>query len=93
MRLAIIRGYVTSTVKHPSFHGARLLIAQPVDQEDKLDGPPQVVIDPIGVGLHEKVILCSDGSWARTYLKDPKSPCRWWVMGIVDEVSERSAVA
>jgi len=93
MRLAIIRGYVTSTVKHPSFNGARLLIAQMVDQEDKIDGSPQVVIDPIGVGLHEKVILCSDGSWARTYLKDPKSPCRWWVMGIVDEVAAKGAVA
>ena len=90
MRLAIIRGYVTSTVKHPSFAGARLLIAQPVDMADKPDGPPQVVVDPLGTALHEKVILCSDGSWARAYLKDPRSPCRWWVMGIVDEASEGS---
>ncbi|HTB63518.1 MAG TPA: EutN/CcmL family microcompartment protein [Opitutales bacterium] len=93
MRLAIIRGYVTSTVKHKSLAGARLLIAQPVDQDDKPDGAPQVVLDPLGTALHEKVILCSDGSWARTYLNDPRSPCRWWVMGIVDEPSGRSAVA
>ncbi len=84
MRLAYIRGYVTSTVKHPSFNGARLLIAQPVDQADKPDGAPQVVLDPLGTSLHEKVIICSDGGWARNYLKDPRSPARWWIMGIVD---------
>ncbi len=84
MRLAYIRGYVTSTVKHPSFAGQRLLIAQPVDREDKPDGSPQIVLDPLGTALHEKVIICSDGSWVRDYLKSPRSPARWWVMGIVD---------
>jgi microcompartment protein CcmK/EutM len=52
-----------------------------------------VVVDPLGAGLHEQVIICSDGSWARTYLNDPRSPCRWWVMALVDEVPERSVVA
>jgi ethanolamine utilization protein EutN len=93
MRLAYIRGYVTATVKHPSLAGARLLIAQPVDVAGQPDGAPQVVLDPLGAGLHEQVIICSDGSWARNYLKDPRSPCRWWIMGLVDEVSEGSAVA
>jgi microcompartment protein CcmK/EutM len=91
MRLAYIRGYATATVKHASFNGQRLLIAQPVDETGKADGSPQLVLDPIGAGLHEKVIICSDGSWAREYLKDPRSPARWWVMGIVDP--EGSAAA
>lgn len=84
MRLARIRGYVTSTVKHPSFERCRLMIAQPVDQNDQPDGGPQVVLDPHGAGLHQKVLICSDGSWARKYLEDERSPARWWVMGIVD---------
>ncbi len=84
MRLARIRGYVTSTVKHPSFERCRLLIAQPVDDKDVPDGSPQIVLDPLGAAIHEKVLLCSDGSWARDYLGDPRSPARWWIMGIVD---------
>jgi ethanolamine utilization protein EutN len=84
MRLAIIRGYVVSTIKHASFEGCRLLIAQPVDEKDAPDGAPQVVIDPLGTALHQKVIISSDGSWLREYLKDPKSPGRWWVQAIVD---------
>lgn len=84
MRLARIRGYVTSTVKHPSFNGSRLLIAQPVDNNDKPEGDPQVVIDELGAALHQKVILCSDGSYARGYLEDSSSPARYWVLGLVD---------
>lgn len=84
MRLARIRGYVTSTVKHRSLERCRLLIAQPVDDRDEPDGSPQVVLDPHGAALHQKVLICSDGSWARDYLEDQKSPARWWIMGIVD---------
>lgn len=90
MKLARIRGYVTSTVKHRSFERCRLLIAQPVDNQDQPDGGPQVVLDPHGAAIHQKVLLCSDGSWARSYLEDPRSPARWWVMGIVDEATDSS---
>lgn len=84
MRLARIRGYVTSTVKHESFKGCRLLIAQPVNDSDVPEGDPQIVIDELGAALHQKVIICSDGSYARGYLEDSKSPARYWIMGIVD---------
>ena len=88
MRLAIIRGHVTSTVKHPSFNGWPLLSAQPIDAAGADDGAPQVVVDSLGAGIHQRVLLCSDGSWAREQLKDQHSPARWWVMGIVDPAPE-----
>jgi ethanolamine utilization protein EutN len=84
MRLAYIRGYVTSTVKHDSLEGQRLLIAQPVTFENKEDGAPQVVIDPLGCAIHQKVLISSDGSEARKVVKDERSPARWMVMGIID---------
>jgi microcompartment protein CcmK/EutM len=84
MKLAEIKGYVTSTVKHPSFDGWRLLIAQPVDDSGRADGAPQVVIDRLGAALHQRVILTSDGSEARQLVGDERSPARWSVMGIVD---------
>lgn len=84
MRLARIRGYVTSTVKHKSFKGCRLLLAQPVGANDVPEGDPQIVIDELGAGIHQKVLLCSDGSYARGYLEDSSSPARYWVMGLVD---------
>lgn len=84
MKLAVIRGYVTSTVKHSSFDHCRLLIAEPVDNRGKVEGAPQIVLDDLGAGLHQTVILCADGGHARKMLNDPRSPARWWVMGIVD---------
>ena len=80
MRLATIRGHVTATVKHPSLGGWRLLIAVP----ESPDLAPQIVIDPLGAGLGQKVLISSDGSEARQIVGDERSPARWSVLGIVD---------
>ena len=85
MVLARIEGNVVATRKHPSFEGWRLLICQPIGQAGELEGPPQVAIDSLGAGLHERVIISSDGAAARAAVGDPKSPARWMVVGLVDE--------
>ncbi len=85
MLLARIEGTVIATRKHPSFEGWRLVICQPIDLAGKPDGTPQIAIDAQGAGMHERVVISSDGSAARAAVKDPKSPVRWMVVGIVDE--------
>ncbi len=80
MRLATIHGYVTSTMKHKSLEGWRLLIAIP----ESPDLAPQIVLDPLGAGIGQKVLISSDGSEARKIVKDERSPARWTVMGIID---------
>jgi ethanolamine utilization protein EutN len=85
MVLARIEGNVVATRKHPSFEGWRLLICQPISQTGEVEGSPQVAIDSLGAGLHERVIISSDGSAARAAVKDPKSPARWMIIGLVDE--------
>jgi microcompartment protein CcmK/EutM len=44
-----------------------------------------VAIDAHGAGLHQRVIISSDGSAARKAVGSEKSPARWMVIGIVDE--------
>jgi microcompartment protein CcmK/EutM len=80
MRTAIIHGYATSTVKHKSFEGVRLLIAVP----ESPDMAPQLVIDNLGAGIGQRVLISSDGSEARKMLNDRTSPARWAVCGIID---------
>jgi len=80
MRTATIKGRLTSTIKHASLHGHGLLIAVP----DSPDVPPQVVIDTLGAGHGDKVIISSDGSEARKMVGDKNSPVRWIVLGIID---------
>jgi ethanolamine utilization protein EutN len=85
MQIATVTGHATSTVKHRSFDGWRLLIVQPLDVNGEPDTDPAVAIDRFGAGSGQTVILNSDGHGARQYIGDEKSPVRWFVIGIVDE--------
>jgi ethanolamine utilization protein EutN len=85
MLLARVEGNVVATRKHPSFEGWRLVLCQPIDQVGQPEGSPQVAIDAHGAGMHQQVIISSDGSAARAAVGDPKSPARWMVIGVVDE--------
>ncbi len=84
MRIATIHGHAVSTVKHRSLEGWRLLIAQPRNNEGEPDGPPQLVIDCLGAGIGQRVLISSDGMEARAMVEDQHSPVRWNVMGIID---------
>lgn len=84
MQLAKIIGRATSTVKHPTMNGWRLLLAQPLLRDGKADGAPQLVLDHLGAGRGDTVIVSSDGKSARDLVGTEKTPVRWTVMGIVD---------
>ena len=85
MLLARVEGNVVATRKHPSFDGCRLVICQPINNAGEPEGAPQVAIDSHGAGMHQRVIISSDGSAARQAVGDEKSPARWLVIGVVDE--------
>ena len=83
--LARVEGNLVATRKHSSFEGWRFVICQPIGQNGEPEGSPQVAIDPHGAGMHQRVVISSDGSAARKAIGDEKSPARWIVVGIVDE--------
>ena len=87
MLLARVEGNLTATRKHPSYEGWRLLICQPIGRDGTPEGVPQVAIDAHGAGLHQRVVISSDGAATRRAVGDEKSPARWMVIGIVDEVT------
>jgi microcompartment protein CcmK/EutM len=87
MLLARVEGTVVATRKHASFEGWRLVICQPIGQAGEPEGGPQVAIDAHGAGMHQRVVISSDGAAARKAVGDEKSPARWMVIGIVDERS------
>ena len=87
MLLARVEGHVVATRKHPSFEGWRLVICQPIGQAGEPEGAPQIAIDSHGAGMHQRVIISSDGAASRKLVGDEKSPVRWLVVGVVDEKS------
>ena len=85
MFLARVEGNLTATRKHASLAGGRLIICQPISKDGAPEGVPQVAIDPHGAGMHECVIISSDGMAARKAVGDERSPVRWMITAIVDE--------
>ncbi|MBT5708565.1 MAG: EutN/CcmL family microcompartment protein [Verrucomicrobia bacterium] len=91
MLLARVEGSLVATRKHESLTGWRLIICQPLDSDGVAEGTPVVAIDPLGAGMHQKVIVSSDGMASRNAVGDPKSPVRMMISGIVDETVEELA--
>ncbi|MFO0964910.1 MAG: EutN/CcmL family microcompartment protein [Gemmataceae bacterium] len=84
MQLGKVVGHAVSTVKHAGFSGWRLLVVQPLSVDRKPDGEPLLVIDNLGAGAGDRVLLCNDGAEARRMVGSKTSPARWFVMGICD---------
>ncbi len=84
MNLAKVLGHATSTIKHPSMNGWRLLVVQPIDIAGGPDGEPLLAIDDIGGGKGDTVLLTSDGHAVGDMLGRKDSPVRWAVMGLAD---------
>jgi len=91
MRLARVEGNVVATRKHPSLEGWRLMVCQPINLEGENDGTPIIAIDPYGAGMHQRVIVSSDGLAARRTVGDDRSPVRMMITGIIDKTQEDGA--
>jgi ethanolamine utilization protein EutN len=85
MQLGIVIGTATSTVKHPTLAGWKMLVVQFYEADGRTpDGEPMVAIDALGAGVGARVLLSSDGKGTRELVKSDVSPVRWSVVGIQD---------
>ncbi len=85
MQLGKVIGTATSTVKHPSMEGCKLLIVQLLAADGaSSDGEPVLAVDPLGAGRGDTVLLSSDGQGTRELLKSDTTPVRWSVQGLPD---------
>ena len=85
MYLGRVVGTATATVKHPSMEGAKLLLVMALQGDGRtIEGDPILVVDRLGAGVGEKVMITSDGIGTRELLGSRNSPVRWSVLGIPD---------
>ena len=84
MQTALIVGSTHATVKHESLVGQRMVIVQPLMLDETPDGPPLIAIDAFGARRGDRVMLTSDGLYARDITDNDNTPVRWSVMGILD---------
>lgn len=85
MQIARVIGHATSTVKHFSLNGWRMLIVQPLMVDGSRDGTPIIAIDELGSQVGQDVIISSDGKSVSEAMGTPATPVRWIVLGQSDE--------
>lgn len=83
MQIGRVIGTATSTIKHPTFQGERLLIVRLEGTDGRPDGEPVLAFDRFGAGRDDRVLLTSDGQILREQL-GRLTPGRWSVMGLPD---------
>jgi ethanolamine utilization protein EutN len=87
MQIGIVVGTVVSTQKHHKLEGAKLLLVQPLELDDRLRGTPLLAIDSVGAGIGEKVLIVIEGKAAGAALRRKAAPVDAAIIGIVDTVS------
>jgi ethanolamine utilization protein EutN len=85
MQIGKVVGHATSTVKHPTLSGWRLLVVQVLTPDGGPDGEPILAIDSLGAGQGARVIATTDAVLVRELVGAKNSPIRWSIMGLADE--------
>ncbi len=86
MKLGIVTGSVTATIKHPVYEGHRLLLMHPADPGGKIIGEGIICLDMAQAGPGDRVLYIDEGNSARMILGDSAAPVRTVIVGIVDAV-------
>ena len=80
-------GNVVATVKHPTYHGRRLMIVQPIDPAGSDVGVSFLAIDHAQSGPGDRVLVMSEGNGVRQILgMGAQVPIRSLIVGVVARV-------
>jgi ethanolamine utilization protein EutN len=90
MKLGRVIGTVVCTRKEESWEGVKLLLVQPLDENQDESGEPLVACDIVQAGPGELVIY-EEGREAAICLPNWYNPADACVMGIVDQVHVEAA--
>lgn len=83
MQIGRVMGTATSTVKHSTFLGERLLVVQLETASGSPEGEPVLVFDRLGAGRGDRVVVTNDGRVLQEMI-GRDTPGRWSVLGFPD---------
>ena len=87
MKLCRVLGSTVATIKHPAYHGRKLLIVQPLDLDLQDQGASFLASDAVGAGAGETVLVCEEGRSAMlVFGTAERTPLRSAVVAIVDRI-------
>ena len=86
MKICRVIGPVVSTVKHPTYHGTKLLAVQPLNENGEEVGNSYLAVDRVQAGAGDTVLVMSEGNGVRQLFKMELLPIRSVIVGIIDEI-------
>lgn len=86
MLIARVIGDLTATQKHPTHEGRKILLVQPLNLDGTDRGAPMVALDSVDAGVHDKVLVTTDGYAAFTAVGHKLAPIDAAVVGVIDHV-------
>ena len=92
MIIGRVVGNIVSTIKHPSYKGAKILLVEPVGPDDSPSGDMIVAVDTVDAGPGDRVLIASEG-WAVMSILGTEGPVpvRSLVVGVIDRIEETLA--
>ncbi len=87
MLIARVVGTLVSTIKHPAFHGHKLLLVQPMHLRGAEEEETFVAIDAAHAGVGDRVLVNREGNSARQIVGDDEAPIISVVVGVLDSLS------
>jgi ethanolamine utilization protein EutN len=86
MILGRVLGEVVATQKHPSHHGRKILVVQPVNPDDTDRGETILALDAVDSGVGDRVLVVQEGYSAMSAAGRVEAPIDMTIVGVVDAV-------
>lgn len=87
MNLCRVLGTVVATEKLEVFSGRKILVVQPLDEQQQPIGKSFLAIDNISsAGKGDLVLVMNEGGGVRQALQDKTAPIRSLIVGVVDAI-------
>ena len=86
MLIGKVIGDIVATEKHPSHHGCKALLVQPLNLDGTHRGEAVIAFDAVDAGPGDRVLLTTEGYSAMTAVGRPNSPIDMAVIGIIDAI-------
>ncbi|MBA7499514.1 Carbon dioxide concentrating mechanism protein CcmL [subsurface metagenome] len=88
MILGKVIGNVVSTIKLPVYQGYKILIVQPVNDKEELQGESVLALDTVQAGVGDTVLVIDEGNSSRLIMNNSTAPVRTMIVGIVDTINK-----